>query len=174
MQFRPETATPINHLVEVLLRSDDSLTRGQRELIASYVSCLNDCHYCTTSHGAYAARQLEGGYDVVDGVRSDLDSAPVDERMRALLRIAAKVQEGGKCVTDEDVTAARAQGATDLDIHDTVLIAAVFCMCNRYVDGLATWAPTDQESYEGRADMIVEHGYMALNASLAAGSDAPS
>jgi len=172
MQFRPETATPINQLVEVLLRTDDALSRGERELIASYVSSLNDCRYCTTSHGAYAARQLDGGYTVVDAVRADLATAPVSDKLRALLRIAAKVQEGGRCVTDDDVAAARAEGATDLEIHDTVLIAAVFCMCNRYVDGLATWAPTDQESYERRADMIVEHGYMALNAALGAGSSA--
>ncbi len=174
MQFRPETSAPINMLVEALLRTDEGLTRGERELIASYVSSLNDCHYCTTSHGAYAARQLDGGYEVVDGVRADVDGAPVDDKLRALLRIAAAVQRGGKHVTDADVAAARKLGATDLEIHDTVLIAAVFCMCNRYVDGLATWAPTDQESYERRADMIVEHGYVALNAALAAGTPPPT
>jgi len=166
MQFRPETSTPLNLLVEVLLRSDEGLSRGERELIAAYVSSLNDCMYCTTSHGAYAARQLDGGYGVVNGVRDDLSTAPVSEKLRALLAIAAKVQRGGKHVTDDDVAAARALGATDIELHDTVLIAAAFCMYNRYVDGLATWAPDDLESYERRADMIVEHGYMALNAAL--------
>jgi uncharacterized peroxidase-related enzyme len=169
MQFRPETSTPLNHLVEVLLRTDEGLSRGERELIATYVSSLNECQYCTKSHGAYAARQIEGGYDVVDGVRDDLATAPVTAKMRALLAIAAKVQQGGKCVTEEDVAAARDAGASDVELHDTVLIAAAFCMYNRYVDGLATWAPDDQESYERRADMIVEKGYMALNAALQAG-----
>jgi uncharacterized peroxidase-related enzyme len=166
MQFRPETSAPLNMLVEVLLRSDEGITRGERELIAAYVSSLNECQYCSKSHGAYAARQLDGGHAVVDAVRADLATAPVSDKMRALLRIAAKVQESGQCVTEDDVAAARAEGATDVELHDTVLIAAAFCMYNRYVDGLATWAPDDEESYERRADMIVEHGYMALNASL--------
>jgi len=167
MQFRPETAKPLNELVEVLLRDDNSLSRGERELIASYVSKLNDCAYCSTSHGAYAALQLDGGWAVVDDVWTDPSGAPVSDKMRALLGIAGRVQQGGKSVTEADVTAARAAGATDVEIHDTVLIAAAFCMYNRYVDGLGTFAPPGRASYEERGKAIVEHGYRALNAMLA-------
>ena len=166
MQFRPETALPLNQLVEVLLVADNSLSRGERELIASYVSKLNDCHYCATSHGAYAAAQLDGGWELVDAVRADPSSAPITPKLAALLQIAAKVQQGGKAVGDDDVAAARAEGATDVEIHDTVLIAAAFCMYNRYVDGLATFAPPDRASYDERGHLIVEHGYLALNAAL--------
>ncbi|HVU77515.1 MAG TPA: peroxidase-related enzyme [Gaiellaceae bacterium] len=160
--FRPETARPLCELAEVLLRAENSLSRGERELIASYVSSLNECRYCHTSHGSYAAAQLEGGAELVEHVKRDLDSAPVPAKLRALLRIAGKVQTGGRSVTDADVEAARAEGATDVEIHDTVLIAAAFCMYNRYVDGLAAWTPTDPAVYEQMAERMLANGYLAI------------
>jgi uncharacterized peroxidase-related enzyme len=169
MMYRPETAKPLNDLVEALLVAPNSLSRGERELIASYVSKLNDCYYCTTSHGAYAAAQLDGGWDVVDAVRDDPATAEITPKMKALLGIAEKVQQSGRAVTGADVAAARAEGATDIEIHDTVLIAAAFCMYNRYVDGLGTVAPPDRASYDERGTLIVEHGYAALNAMLTGG-----
>lgn len=161
MQFRPETAKPLNDLAEVLLRGDNSLTRGERELIAAYVSKLNSCHFCHTSHATFAALQLEDGWDTVDAVIADPESAPISPKLRRLLPIAAKVQRGGLEVGEADVAAARAEGATDTEIHDTVLIAAAFCMFNRYVDGLATFAPPDRADYAEVGQMIVEHGYAA-------------
>ena len=161
MYFRPETAKPLNDLAEVLLRGDNSLTRGERELIAAHVSKLNDCHFCHTSHATFAALQLDGGWDVLDAVIDDPSTAPISDKLKALLAIATKVQHGGLEVTDHDVAAARAEGATDVEIHDAVLIAAAFCMFNRYVDGLATWAPADRSDYAETAAMIVEHGYAA-------------
>ncbi len=163
MMFRPETAEPLNALAEVLLRTEDSrnsLTRGERELIAAYVSRLNDCTFCCTSHSAFAALQVDDGWELVDKVLADPASAPVSPKLQALLAIAAKVQSGGRNVTPADVDAARAQGANDVEIHDTVLTAAAFCMFNRYVDGLGTWAPTDRADYEPVAQGIVEHGYI--------------
>ncbi len=159
MMFRPETAKPLNELAEVLLRGDNTLTRGERELIAAHVSRLNDCHFCHSSHAAFAALQLDEGYAVIDAVNEDPSTAPISPKMKALLAVAAKVQRGGLNVTEADVAAARDEGATDVEIHDTVLIAAAFCMFNRYVDGLATWAPPDREMYAESAQMIVEHGY---------------
>ncbi len=159
MAFRPETARPLNELAEVLLRGESSLTRGERELIAAHVSKLNDCHFCHTSHATFAALQLEGGWDTVDAVVADLAGAPVSPKVRALLRVAGAVQSSGLAVTPELIEAARAEGATDVELHDTVLIAAAFCMYNRYVDGLGTWAPEDREDYAESGRMIVEHGY---------------
>ncbi|HTR33954.1 MAG TPA: peroxidase-related enzyme [Gaiellaceae bacterium] len=160
MQFRPETAVPLNALAEALLRADNTLSRGERELIAAYVSSLNECQFCQASHSAFAALQLDGGMDVVEQVKRDPDSAPVSDKLKALLHIAAKVTNDGRSVTAEDVEAARAEGATDVEIHDAVLIAAAFCMFNRYVDGLATWSPTDPEMYAMNAQRIVENGYV--------------
>ncbi len=158
--FRPETAGPLSELTEVLLRGPSTLTRGERELIAAYVSGLNDCQYCTGSHSACAAAQLPGGMAVVDQVRDDPASAPVPAKLKALLRIAAAVQQSGLAVTEGDVAAARAAGATDLEIHDTVLIAALFCMFNRYVDGLGTVAPIDPARYAAGAQRLVTQGYL--------------
>jgi uncharacterized peroxidase-related enzyme len=170
LAYRPETAEPLLLLAETLLRNDNTLSRGERELIAAYVSNLNDCFFCATSHSAFAALQIDGGAPLVDQVKLDPAAAPISDKLRALLAIAAKVQAGGKSVTSDDVAAAREHGATDLEIHDTVLIAAAFCMYNRYVDGLATWAPTDPSAYDEMGRRIVEHGYLApVGAAAASG-----
>jgi uncharacterized peroxidase-related enzyme len=161
-RFRPETARPLNELVEVLLRGPSTLTRGERELIAAYVSSLNGCRYCSSSHSAYAAAQLPEGMALVRQVCADVEGAPVSAKLKALLEIASAVREGGLSVTGQHVAAARAAGATDMEIHDCVLIAAVFCMFNRYVDGLATIAPEDPALYAARAQRIVQDGYLAL------------
>ena len=160
--YRPETAQPMSMLAEVLLRGPSTLSRGERELIAAYVSSLNDCSYCTASHSAFASAQLPEGMPLVDQVRADPETAPVTPKIAALLRIAAAMQRSGKAVRTEDVELAREAGATDLEIHDTVLIAAVFCMTNRYVDGLATTVREDPAAYAEGAQAIVTHGYLAL------------
>jgi len=162
MTFRPETAAPLNELVNILLRGESTLSRGEREMIATHVSWRNDCFFCQTIHGAVAAAQLGNDEALVQKVKTDWADAEISPKLKALLNIAGKVQLGGKQVTAEDVAAAREQGATDLEIHDTVLIAAVFCMCNRYVDGLGTWAPQDPNIYRQRAAQIVEHGYTGV------------
>ena len=143
MLLRPETAKPLNELAEVLLRGSNSLSPGERELIATYVSSQNDCFFCQTVHGAVAAHHLHGNEALVLETKRNPEEAPISEKLKALLGIAGKVQKGGKSVLPEDIERARKQGASDLEIHDTVLIAAAFCMYNRYVDGLATWAPQD-------------------------------
>jgi uncharacterized peroxidase-related enzyme len=161
MAFRPETAKPLNEIVDVLLAGDHTLSRGERELIATFVSSQNDCRYCQTIHGAIAAHHLDGDEALVVDVKHDAQHAAISGKLKALLVIAGKTATGGKQVTAEDVARARDQGATDLEIHDTVLIAAVFCLCNRYVDGLATWTPDDPDFYRRRAALIAEHGYAA-------------
>jgi uncharacterized peroxidase-related enzyme len=163
MAFRPETSKPLNELVEVLLRHPNSLTQGERELIATYVSSQNNCHYCQSIHGAIAAAHLDGDEDLVRSVKQDFQAASVSPKLKALLNIAGKVQQDGKNVTAEDVQAARNEGATDIEIHDTVLIAAAFCMYNRYVDGLATFQPQDPALYRERGKMVARNGYVAAN-----------
>jgi len=158
--FRPETALPLNELVDVLLQGPNSLTPGERELIATYVSAQNDCYYCQTIHGAVAAAHLDGNEELVQKVRLDFANADISQKLKALMVIAGNVQKGGKQVTDQDVAAARREGASDIEIHDTVLIAAAFCMFNRYVDGLATWAPDDAEWYRDRGRKVAEQGYV--------------
>ena len=156
--FRPETAKPMRALAHILLHEPNSLTAGERELIATYVSSKNDCHFCQASHGAAAASHL-GDTSVVEKVKADFAAAPVSPKLKALLAVAGKVQQDGKLVTRSDVDAARAEGATDMEIHDTVLIAAAFCMYNRYVDGLGTWQPRDENMYAQMGRHLAGHGY---------------
>lgn len=163
MAFRPETAKPLNDLVEVLLRGPNTLTPGERELIATFVSSRNDCHYCQSIHGAIAAVHLDGNEEVVRCVKSDFNSAEISSKLKALLNIAGKVQQDGKKVTELDVEQAKKEGATDLEIHDTVLIAAAFCMYNRYVDGLATVQPQDPSLYRERGKLVAREGYVAAS-----------
>jgi uncharacterized peroxidase-related enzyme len=156
--FRPETAKPMRDLAHILLHESNSLTPGERELIATYVSSQNDCYFCQTSHGAAAACHLGSG-EIVKQVKTDFQSASVTPKLKALLAIAGKVQQDGKRVSAEDIAQARAHGATDIEIHDTVLIAAAFCMYNRYVDGLGTWQPRDESMYAEMGKHLAEHGY---------------
>jgi uncharacterized peroxidase-related enzyme len=160
MAFSPETAGPLNQLAEVLLRAPNSLAEADREMIATYVSSENDCHFCQNAHGAVAAYRLGGNERLVDQVKLNFEAATISDKLKALLAIAQKVQRSGKQVTADDIARARQQGATDKEIHDTVLIAAAFCMYNRYVDGLATWAPTDPEIYRENGKRLAEQGYV--------------
>lgn len=161
MAFRPETAKPLNELAEILLRdNNNTLSRGERELIGAYVSSLNDCFFCQHVHGALAQHYIGCDMQFIDAVKADFQSTGLSEKMKALLTIAGSVQQGGRQVTKEQVEQAKKTGATDREIHDTVLIAAAFCMFNRYVDGLATWAPPDREVYVQRARRRAEEGYI--------------
>lgn len=159
MAFSPETAEPMGELANLLLRTDEGLTMAERELIAAHVSYLNDCFYCQQSHGAIAVCYLNGNTELVERVKNDYTHADISDKLKALLLIAGSVQKGGKFVTSEQVQTAKDLGATDRDIHDTVLIAAAFCMFNRYVDGLAANTPTDISSYPARAKQVAEKGY---------------
>ncbi len=160
MAYRPETARPLRALAEVLLRGPSTLSPADREMIATYTSSQNDCYFCQTSHGAAASHHLGGNLRLIDQVKADFETAPITEKLKALLAIAGQVQRGGKNVTSAHVDRARTAGATDLEIHDTVLIAAAFCMYNRYVDGLATWAPRDPAMYEAMGARMAEQGYV--------------
>ena len=159
LAFSPETAEPIGALTNLLLRSNDGLSMSDRELIAAHVSYLNDCFYCHNSHGEIAVCYLDGNRELVNKIKTDYENAPVSDKLKALLSIAGSVQKGGKNVTPEQVEKAKALGASDKDIHDTVLIAAAFCMFNRYVDGLAANTPADLSTYPPRAKQVAEHGY---------------
>jgi uncharacterized peroxidase-related enzyme len=159
MAFRPETARPLNELVEILLAGPSTLSKGERELIATYVSSRNCTHFCASIHGMIAAAHL-GNEALVKQVKTDFTQADISPKLKALLVIAGKVQQDGKLVTAADVEAARKLGATDLEIHDTVLIAAAFCMYNRYVDGLATVQPDDEALYRERGRMVARNGYV--------------
>ena len=161
LEYRKDSAMPIRGLTQFLLRGPNTLSEAERELIATIVSHRNECRFCTTAHTA-AADMLLGETDTCESVKKDPATASVSQKMKALLQMAALVQESGKNVTEESVIAAKQAGATDLEIHDTVLIAALFCLYNRYVDGLATAMPEKPEYFQTLAERLIHHGYNRL------------
>jgi uncharacterized peroxidase-related enzyme len=161
LEYRKDSAQPIRELTQFLLRGPNTLTEGERELIATVVSNGNECKFCTTAHTA-TADLLLGETETSQQVKQNVSTAPVSEKMKALLTIAAMVRESGKSVTTEAIEKAKAEGATDIEIHDTVLIAALFCLYNRYVDGLATVTPADPNFYTSLGERLVKHGYNRL------------
>ncbi len=163
VMFRPESGQYLYELAQILLRSESPLSEAERELIAAYVSSRNDCMFCMSSHAAAARYFYKDDSKVVDFVLNDYRTAPISDKLKALLNIADKVQQNGKLVLETDVQDARKHGADDRDIHDTVLIAATFSMFNRYVDGLATLTPTDPKEYEAMGERLGENGYISPN-----------
>lgn len=161
LEYSKATARPIRDLTQFLLRGPSTLSQTDRELIATVVSHGNECTFCTTSHTA-AADLLAGEKQTAQMVKENIDTAPVSDKMKALLHIAVKTREGGKSVSEDSIIAAKQAGATDIEIHDTVLIAALFCLYNRYVDGLGTALPSDPNYYNVLADRLVNHGYTRL------------
>ena len=158
LAYRLDSAAPVRALTQVLLRGPSTLTEGERELIATVVSHGNQCRFCTTAHTATADKLL-GGSDISDQVKRDISSASVSKKMKALLTIAREAGKSGKNVTPDLIEKAKTVGATDVEIHDTVLIAALFCFYNRYVDGLNTVTPQGPEFYDRLAERLVNNGY---------------
>jgi uncharacterized peroxidase-related enzyme len=144
--YKNSTGNALANLANALLVEKSPLSSGDRELIASYVSYLNECEFCHLSHTAAANAHLKDNGKTVQCVITNIETADVSEKMKQLLRIAGKVQQSGKLVKKEDIDAAKVVGATDEEIHDAVLIAAAFCMFNRYVDGMGT-TPAKKEDY---------------------------
>jgi uncharacterized peroxidase-related enzyme len=166
MAYSSETGKALNELAEILLHDDNNtLSRGEREMIGAYVSSENDCFYCQNVHGALAQHYFECDMQFIDDIKKDYQSTSISPKLKALLSIAGSVQKGGKYVTTEQIEQAKSLGATDKEIHDTVLIAAAFCMFNRYVDGLNTWAPQDKQVYIDRAPMRAKEGYANIDLS---------
>jgi uncharacterized peroxidase-related enzyme len=159
LAFSPETAAPMGQLANLMLRNNEGLSMPEREMIGAYVSYLNDCFYCEQSHSAIVTCYLNDNHKIINQIKEDYGQADISDKMKALLSIAGSVTKGGKNVTEKQIEKARELGATDRDIHDTVLIAALFCMFNRYVDGLAANTPTDISGYMLREKEIMEHGY---------------
>ncbi|WP_298392430.1 peroxidase-related enzyme [Hydrotalea sp.] len=161
LEYRKDTGAPIRELTQILLRGESTLTEGERELIATVVSQKNECRFCTAAHTA-AANILLGETTTSEEVKNNILAATVSNKMKALLNIAVLVQKSGKAVTAAAIQQAKDEGATDIEIHDTVLIAALFCLYNRYVDGLATVTPSDASFYNNLGERLKQHGYNRL------------
>ncbi len=161
LDYRHETALPLSELAEVLLRGESTLTSGERENIATSVSYWNECNFCHLSHGASAVANLQTDLGLIDEIENGFSTHKISSKLKSLLNIAHKVQQSGKNVREEDIQKARDNGASDREIHDTVLITAAFCLYNRYVVGLGTWSPEYKEAYKEQGELLSHQGYMA-------------
>lgn len=157
--YKGSTGKALSNLAQTLLHGPSGLTPGERELIAAYVSELNQCEFCHESHSASANAHLMDNGMTIRWIKEDLNHAPVSAKMKALLKIAALVQKSGREVKPEHIEEARNAGATDEDIHDAVLVAAAFCMYNRYVDGLGTNLPGNKSDYIPMGIRLARQGY---------------
>ena len=156
-----DTAKPLSELAHILLSKESStFSKAERETLAAYVSYLNNCIFCSESHAAIADKHWG-----IDGeskkIWNEKMNSEFSERFLQLLKIAKNVQTSGREVLKEDIEKALMLGASEKDIHDAILIAAAFCMYNRYVDGLGTLAPTrNDKSYLDSAKAIATNGYL--------------
>lgn len=161
LEYRKDTGEPIRVLTQILLRGPSTLTEAERELIATVVSHGNQCKFCTAAHAA-AVNMMLGENETSATVRTDIETAPVSKKMKALLTISKLTGQSGKLVTPDHINRAKAAGATDIEIHDTVLIAALFSLYNRYVDGMATAMPDNDSYFTMLAERLINHGYSRL------------
>jgi uncharacterized peroxidase-related enzyme len=176
LRLTPSLGAHLSGLADDLLVNDfpgASITRGEREMLATAVSAANDCFFCMDSHAAHATALLERTgatalAPVLDQIKMG-SSEGVDDRLRALLAIARTVQRAPRELTAGEVAAARSAGATDADVQLAILIAAAFSMYNRMVDGFRARTAPDIEAYRARAAEIADHGYGAPVAPTAAG-----
>ncbi len=168
MRLTPSLERHLRGLADALLVEDfpgATLSRAERELIATAVSAGNDCFYCMDSHGAFASELLgrEGARDVaalVDGIKAG-GSEGLSPKLAALVEIARGVRRDPRAVARAEIERALEAGATDADTQLAVLIASAFCMYNRMVDGLRAPTPPSAEAFRERAAQIAEHGYGA-------------
>jgi uncharacterized peroxidase-related enzyme len=166
MRISPGLAFHLRGLADELLVNElpgSTLTRGERELLATAVSAANDCFYCMDSHGAFAGALFDPARvaevdALVDGVKAGTSDG-ASAKLTALLAIARAVQKNPRDLTRDQVEQALAAGATDQDTQLAVLIASAFCMYNRMVDGLRARTPASPEAYRARATEIAAHGY---------------
>jgi uncharacterized peroxidase-related enzyme len=159
LNYRPIIAPPLLDLMKLVMRSDEGLSIGERELIATYVSYLNDCTNCHIIHGEVAQCFFEDDPDIIAQIKEKNIDSKLSPRLHMLLSIAKSVQKSGRLVSNHQLSTARDNGITDVEIHDTILISSMFCFFNRYIDGLGLISEDDSASYKERAKMIAEHGY---------------
>jgi uncharacterized peroxidase-related enzyme len=162
MSLSPGLATHLRGLANELLVKDypgASLTRAERECIATAVSGANECFYCMDSHGAFALALMPEAQALIEGLKAG-DTSGLSSKMRALIDVARIVQRRSRDLTRDDIALALRAGATDADTQLAVLIASAFCMYNRMVDGLRARTPPSADAYRERAAQIAEHGYV--------------
>ncbi|MFC5064261.1 carboxymuconolactone decarboxylase family protein [Actinomycetospora atypica] len=159
----PGPVGPLLELHERVMRAESPLTPGQRELIAAYVSGLNGCGYC---HGVHTATAEAFGVpaELLPAALADLDSAPVEGRMRPLLHYVRVLTLTPSRVAEDDAEAVYAAGWDERALHDAIAVCALFNYMNRVVEGAGIRADDAYAQLSGRR--LRDIGYAGLAALL--------
>jgi uncharacterized peroxidase-related enzyme len=166
MRLKPELGFHLRGLADQVLVEDypgATISRAEREMLATATSAANDCFYCMDSHGAFATALLERSDEhdripIIDVIKQG-SSEGLSPKMQALLHITRTVRREPRQLSTADVADAIDAGATDADVQLAVLIASAFSMYNRLVEGFRAKTPPSAEAYMPRAHEIAEHGY---------------
>ncbi|RMF12291.1 MAG: peroxidase [Alphaproteobacteria bacterium] len=148
---------PLGRATEAVMHGPSALDVQARELIAAFVSGLNGCRYCHESHRAFAeAHGVPAG--LLKALLDDLDHAPVEDDLRALLAFCRKLTETPSRMVDADYEAMRDAGWSDEAIEDAIFVTALFNLYNRLMDGYGM-QPRSPDANRRRAELIREYGY---------------
>jgi uncharacterized peroxidase-related enzyme len=149
-----ETLRPYGHR---LMRGPSPLTPGERELIAAFVSGVNSCRYC---HGAHSLVARAFGVDeaVLAKSLTDVDLAPIDGRLKPILRYVRKLTETPSRMTAADAAAVYDTGWNDEALLHAIAVCAYFNNMNRLVEGAGIVG--NPEEYAVAAQRLVAHGYL--------------
>ena len=157
MHHRPDFfGREASRVIHEILRGPSSWTVAERELFAAYTSRLNQCPFCTGTHGAVASLQL--GQDVVEAVYADPASAPVSDRVKAALLLVERLTLHPDDLAAGDIRAARAAGLSDPDIGDVIDVSTLFNLINRLADAFAFRVFSDRTFGLG-AKFLLRYGY---------------
>lgn len=159
LAFRPAIAPSLLGLMQTIMRSNIGLSIGERELIATYVSKLNNCSQCFQIHGEVAKCFFIDQPTLINEILEDSNLSTITERQNVILNIAKNVQRGGLFVTAKQIEEAKLKGISELEIHDIVLIASLFCFFNKYSDGLGLTSNDTPETLSKRGQIMAEFGY---------------
>lgn len=141
---------------DILLRGESDLSVAQRELIAAYVSGINACGFCFGAHSIIAST-FGLSEDLIRALVDDLDAAPVEPRLKALLQHIGKLTRTPARVTEQDRAHVYAAGWSARALHDAVATCALFNFMNRIVEGMGVrTSPAIQAAQRER------HGEAAL------------
>jgi uncharacterized peroxidase-related enzyme len=155
--FRPEMTIHMGRFTHAVMHEPGPIAPALRELIATYTSSLNNCAFCMRSHAAVTSHLIDEA--TVEAVLNDLDSAPISDAEKALLRFTAKVTQDSAHITAKDMEPLHAAGWDDAAIYYAITVAALFNFYNRWVSSSGVHA-VSHEGHRIHGATIAERGYV--------------
>ena len=155
--YRPEFfGTQMKAVTHEAMRGTSVWTVGDRELMAAFVSKMNECEYCIKAHSAVAARAY-GDEAKVSAALADLDHAPIAEPLRATLRMLVKLLREGS-VTEDDMGPLLAAGVSPEQVEDALAVAFAFDVTNTLAGAFGFTVP-GPKAFEAGAAYLLSRGY---------------